>query len=68
MTFAPRFSPDGNKIIMSLSSGRRRVKRPITGARPSFAPDERFIAFRTADGRNVLRQPSLNEPADAGGV
>ncbi len=66
MTFAPRFSPDGNKVIMSLITGgdnselysmdlRTRTivqltKNPAIDTSPSFAPDGNRIAFNSDRG------------------
>lgn len=65
MTFAPRFSPDGNKVIMSMSrSGnsdiyemdlRTRKSRQLTkhsaiDTAPSYAPDARQIVFESDRG------------------
>jgi len=66
MTFAPRFAPDGNKVIFSLSSGggnadiytmdlhSRRVSRitksPSINTSPSYAPDGKQITFESDRG------------------
>jgi TolB protein len=65
MTFAPRFSPDGNKVIMSLSKNgdsdiyeldlRSRQSKQLTtnGAidtAPSYAPDSKRIVFESDRG------------------
>ena len=65
MTFSPRFSPDGQKIIMSLQSGgnsniytmdlRSRATTRLTNTAaidtaPSYSPDGRQIAFESDRG------------------
>ena len=65
MTFSPRFSPDGQKIIMSLSEGantnlytmdlRTRTTTRLTDTSaidtaPSYAPDGSQIAFESDRG------------------
>jgi len=65
MTFAPRFSPDGQRVIMSLQSGgnaniytmdlrSRRTTRltdtPAIDTAPSYSPDNRFITFESDRG------------------
>jgi TolB protein len=65
MTFAPRFSPDGNKIIFSLSGGAnsqiytqdlrtRKVTQITTSAAidtsPSYSPDGSQITFESDRG------------------
>lgn len=65
MTFAPRFSPDGNKVIMSMAGNgntdiyemdlRNRKSRQLTtntaiDTAPSYAPDGRQIAFESDRG------------------
>ena len=65
MTFAPRFSPDGQKIIMSLSQGsttnlytmeirsRTTTRLTDTGAidtSPSYSPDGSRIVFEIDRG------------------
>ena len=62
MTFAPRFSPDGKKIVMSFAKDGNsdiytmdldtRVVERITDhssidTSPSFSPDGKFIAFNS---------------------
>ena len=69
MTFAPRFSPDGKKIIMSFAKDGNsdiytmnldtRVVERITehssiDTSPSFSPDGKFIAFNS--DRSGLQQ------------
>jgi TolB protein len=65
MTFSPRFSPDGQKIIMSLQSGgnsniytmdlRSRATTRLTNTAaidtaPSYSPDGRQVAFESDRG------------------
>jgi TolB protein len=65
MTFSPRFSPDGNKIAMTLESGgnsdiyvmdlrTRSMTRltfdPAIDTAPSFSPDGKQIAFESDRG------------------
>lgn len=66
MTFAPRFSPDGNKVAMSLSNGagnaeiyimdlRTRSSKQITNnpaidTSPSYSPDGSRIVFESDRG------------------
>jgi len=65
MTFAPRFSPDGNKIVFSLSGGAnsqiytqdlrtRKVTQITTSAAidtsPSYSPDGSQITFESDRG------------------
>ncbi len=66
MTFAPRFAPDGNRVVFSLSSGTgnsdiytmdlrsRRTTRitnhPSINTAPSYAPDGRRITFESDRG------------------
>lgn len=65
MTFAPRFSPDGNKVAMSLSKNgnsdiyvmdlRSRSPQQLTNSpgidtAPSYAPDGSQIAFESDRG------------------
>jgi len=60
MTFAPRFSPNGNSIIMSLETGgnsevysmdlrsrvvRRLTNHPAIHTSPSYSPDGKRIVF-----------------------
>ncbi len=62
MTFAPRFSPDGQRIIMSLQSGgdsniyemdlRTRQNRQLTNGGgldtgPCYSPDGRQVVFES---------------------
>jgi len=62
MTFSPRFSPDGQRVIMSLQNGgnsaiyemdlRSRQKRQLTpgtsiDTSPTYSPDGRQVAFET---------------------
>ena len=80
MTFAPRFSPDGNKVIMSLAHNgnsdihlmdlrTRRVQRltrhPAIDTAPSFSPDNRQITFESDRGG---RQQIYVMNADGGNV
>jgi len=65
MTFAPRFSPDGNKVIFSLSTNgaseiytmdlRTRKATQITSTRdidtsPCYSPDGKYITFNSDRG------------------
>jgi TolB protein len=65
MTFAPRFSPDGNRVIMSLSQGgnadiymmnlgtrqvRRLTTHPGIDTSPSFSADGQQIVFESDRG------------------
>jgi TolB protein len=65
MTFAPRFSPDGNKVVMSLSQNgnsdiysmslgggnpQKLTNSPGIDTAPSFAPDGSQIAFESDRG------------------
>ena len=69
MTFAPRFSPDGNKIIMSFAKDGNseiytmdidtRIVEKITDhisidTSPSFSPDGKYICFNS--DRSGLQQ------------
>ena len=69
MTFAPRFSPDGKKIIMSFAEDgnsdiytmdlETRVVERITNhssidTSPSFSPDGKYIVFNS--DRSGLQQ------------
>ncbi|WND01884.1 Tol-Pal system beta propeller repeat protein TolB [Temperatibacter marinus] len=65
MTFAPRFSPDGNKVIMSLSEdgnsdlyvmdlrtrkSKRLTNHPGIDTSPSYSPDGSKIVFNSDRG------------------
>lgn len=65
MTFAPRFSPDGNKVIMTLSDegnsdiyvmdlrtrkSTRLTNHPAIDTAPSFSPDGKKIVFESDRG------------------
>ena len=65
MTFAPRFAPDGHKVVMSLAQGaisnlysmdlRSRATMKLTDARaidtsPSYSPDGQRIVFESDRG------------------
>lgn len=65
MTFAPRFSPDGNKVVMSLSKNgnsdiysmslgggnpQQLTNSPGIDTAPSYAPDGSQIAFESDRG------------------
>ncbi len=65
MTFAPRFSPDGNSVIMSLATSgnseiytmdirtrkvRRLTKNPAIDTSPSYSPDGSMITFNSDRG------------------
>ncbi|MEC7488119.1 MAG: Tol-Pal system beta propeller repeat protein TolB [Pseudomonadota bacterium] len=65
MSFAPRFSPDGNSVIMSLAKygntdiytmdlrtqrKRRLTRNPSIDTSPSYAPDGRRIVFNSDRG------------------
>lgn len=62
MTFAPRFSPDGNRVVMSMQSGGNsslfemdvasRQMRQLTNVQaidtaPCYSPDGQFIVFES---------------------
>ena len=62
MTFAPRFSPDGKKIIMSIANDgnseiwtrdletniqQRITDHPSIDTSPSYSPDGKYIAFNS---------------------
>ena len=62
MTFAPRFSPDGNSVVYSLESGgnsdiyllsltsgrtKRLTDAPSIETAPSFSPDGSNIVFES---------------------
>ena len=62
MTFAPRFSPDGKKIIMSFAMDgnsdiytmnlenrivERITNHPSIDTSPSYSPDGKFICFNS---------------------
>ena len=62
MTFAPRFSPDGKKIIMSFAKDgnsdiytmnlenrivERITNHPSIDTSPSYSPDGKFITFNS---------------------
>ena len=81
MTFAPRFSPDGNRVIMSMAAPdgnsdiytmnlrTRQVSRltndPAIDTAPSFSPDGRQITFESDRGG---AQQIYTMNADGGGV
>ena len=65
MTFAPRFSGDGNTVILSMAQGgnseiytldlrtrktRRLTNHPAIDTSPSFSPDARQIVFNSDRG------------------
>ena len=80
MTFAPRFSPDGNKIVMSLAVGgnsdiytmdlrtrevRRLTRDPAIDTSPSYSPDGSQLTFNSDRGGN---QQIYVMKADGGSV
>jgi TolB protein len=67
MTFAPRFSPDGNKVIFSMAENgatniwemdlptrrkRRLTDSPFIDTSPSYSPDGAKIVFNSDRGGN----------------
>ena len=65
MTFAPRFSPDGNRVVMSMSQGgntdvytldlrtrqqARITQHPSINTSPSYSPDARQVVFNSDRG------------------
>lgn len=79
MTFSPRFSPDGQRIIMSLQqdgnaniysmdlrSGAttRMTNAPAIDTSPSYSPDARFVVFESDRGG---RQQLYKMSADGSG-
>jgi len=65
MTFAPRFSPDGNSVVMSLAENgnsdiyvmdlrtrqfRRLTDHPGIDTSPSYSPDGKLIVFNSNRG------------------
>ena len=81
MTFSPRFSPDGQRIIMSLQqdgnanifsmdlrSGAtsRMTNAPAIDTSPSYSPDGRFIVFESdRGGRQQLYKMSSDGSGQA---
>lgn len=80
MSFAPRFSPDGQRVVMSLQQGAnsnifvmdlrsRRTTRltdaPAISTAPSYSPDGRQIAFESDRGGS---QQIYIMNADGGGA
>ena len=70
MTFAPRFSPDGQEIVLSLSDGastnlysmdlRSRATTRLTegsaiDTSPTYSPDGSQIAFKSDRGGSSSR-------------
>ena len=74
MTFAPRFSPDGKKIILSITDNgntdiytlnlennlkKRLTKNVAIDTAPSYSPDGKFIVFESDRGEiNKYVMPS----------
>ncbi len=65
MTFAPRFSPDGNRVLLSMAQDgnteiysmdlrtrktERLTNSPAIDTSPSFAPDGKQIVFNSDRG------------------
>ena len=65
MTFAPRFSPDGNKVVMSMAENgnsdiytmdlrtrevQRLTRHPAIDTSPSFSPDSKQVVFNSDRG------------------
>ena len=81
MTFAPRFSPDGNRVILSQSSGggkadiytmdlrtrrsTRLTEGPAIDTGPSYSPDGNQIAFESDRGGS---QQIYTMNADGSGI